>query len=83
MHLFAANIDKNLHFSKMIDRKPLGDTYGRLDLIVHYVQFNPSRFDRSNIAKQNLSQTPNVVCGGSELWIYMVMSKNAFQRLLH
>lgn len=32
---------------------------------VHYVHFMCSLFDSSNIAKQDFSHTPNVVCDGS------------------
>ena len=51
---------------------PFADTYGRHIFFVHYVQFMRSRFDKSNMAKQNFSQTPNVVCGGSPSRIRMV-----------
>ena len=34
--------------------------------------FHPILLAKSNIAKQNFCQFFNVICDGSELWIYMV-----------
>ena len=43
----------------------LPNPHGRPPVLRHYVQSSPHLFDRSSIAKQNLSHRANVICDGS------------------
>ena len=51
---------------------PLTNPHGRLPILRHYVQSSPHLFDRSSMAKQNLSHRANVICDGSPSRILMV-----------
>lgn len=51
---------------------PLPYPHGFALILRHYVQSSPNLFDRSNIAKQNLSHRANVICDGSPSRIRMV-----------
>ena len=44
---------------------PLTNPHGQPPILRHYVQSSPHLFDRSSIAKQNLSHRANVICDGS------------------
>ena len=50
----------------------LPNPHGRPPVLRHYVQSSPHLFDRSSIAKQNLSHRANVICDGSPSRIRMV-----------
>ena len=52
---------------------PLPNPHGRALILRHYVQSSPHLFDRSSIAKQNLSHRANVICDGSPSRIRMVL----------
>ena len=43
----------------------LPNPHGRPPVLRHYVQSSPHLFDRSSMAKQNLSNRANVICNGS------------------
>ena len=43
----------------------LPNPHGRTPILRHYVQSSPHLFDRSSMAKQNLSHRANVICDGS------------------
>lgn len=51
---------------------PLPNPHGRPPILRHYVQSSPHLFDRSSMAKQNLSHRANVICDGSPSRIRMV-----------
>ena len=51
---------------------PLADAHDRALILRHYVQSSPHLFDRSSMAKQNLSHRANVICDGSPSRIRMV-----------
>ena len=51
---------------------PLPNPHGFALILRHYVQSIPHLFDRSNMAKQNLSHRANVICDGSPSRIRMV-----------
>ena len=51
---------------------PLPNPHGRALILRHYVQSSPHLFDRSSMAKQNLSHRANVICDGSPSRIRMV-----------
>lgn len=50
----------------------LPNPHGRPPILRHYVQSSPHLFDRSSMAKQNLSHRANVICDGSPSRIRMV-----------
>ena len=50
----------------------LPNPHGRPPVLRHYVQSSPHLFDRSSMAKQNLSHRANVICDGSPSRIRMV-----------
>ena len=51
---------------------PLPNPHGFALILRHYVQSSPHLFDRSSMAKQNLSHRANVICDGSPSRILMV-----------
>ena len=51
---------------------PLPNPHGFALVLRHYVQSSPNLFDRSSMAKQNLSHRANVICDGSPSRIRMV-----------
>ena len=51
---------------------PLPNPHGFALILRHYVQSIPHLFDRSSMAKQNLSHRANVICDGSPSRIRMV-----------
>lgn len=51
---------------------PLTNPHGRALILRHYVQSILHLFDRSSMAKQNLSHRANVICDGSPSRIRMV-----------
>ena len=51
---------------------PLPNPHALALILRHYVQSSPHLFDRSSMAKQNLSHRANVICNGSPSRIRMV-----------
>ena len=51
---------------------PLTNPHALVLVLRHYVQSSPHLFDRSSMAKQNLSHRANVICDGSPSRIRMV-----------
>ena len=51
---------------------PLTNPHGFVYILRHYVKSSPHLFDRSSMAKQNLSHRANVICDGSPSRILMV-----------
>ena len=54
---------------------PLPNPHDRALILRHYVQSSPHLFDRSSMAKQNLSHGDNVVSDGSLLRIFVVVEE--------
>ena len=52
---------------------PLMNPHGFALILRHYVQSSPHLFDRSSMAKQNLSHRANVISDGSPSRIRMVL----------
>ena len=67
--LFASIASRLLVIS---DISPLPNLHGLVLILRHYVQSSLHLFDRSSMAKQNLSHRANVICDGSPSRIRMV-----------
>ena len=67
--LFASIASRLLVISAI---SPLPNPHGLVLILRHYVQSSPHLFDRSSMAKQNLSHRANVICDGSPSRIRMV-----------
>lgn len=62
----------SLCFSVISLHSPLPNPHALALILRHYVQSSPHLFDRSSMAKQNLSHRANVICDGSPSRMRMV-----------